>query len=133
MKNLIILRSLKNLKCLNSYSLSVKWSLLLYSTSFCYCSSNGFLLGLSFLSSSVKFWYLSQAFFTFCLFLFQKDFDIFHLLFLVFLCVFDNKFVIFIDRKKIVKNIYVLQKLILVYEFMYLRYVSFLSFVHYMS
>ena len=36
-------------------------------------------------------------------------------------------------RKKIVKNIYVLQKLILVYEFMYLSYVSFLSYVHYMS
>ena len=47
--------------------------------------------------------------FAFRFFLFQKDFDIFHmLLFEAFLCAFDNRyFVIFIYRKSFSKNIFI--------------------------
>ena len=42
-----------------------------------------------------------RSFFTFCLFLMQKDFDIFHvLLFRVFLCVFNNIYLPFFILRK---------------------------------
>ena len=67
------------------------------------------ILKLFFFSSSVRFWYLSWVFLAFCLFLLQKDFDVFRvLLFGVFLCVFDSsRFPFLYIEKKIL--LYVLR------------------------
>ena len=85
--------------------------------------------------SSIKFWYIFlESFFTFCLFLLLKDFDIFHIiLFGAFPYFLDNIWmsILYIEKKNTLSILICLKNLI--YCMCQMSFVSYMSYVSSMS